>query len=95
VLDLRTHGESWVRERLADNVLGFDDRELASLLERGGLSDVRVRVGARLDGDPFTVLIACGTKPLAVDRSLSPVDRTASTRDASRVNSLRVRRAGA
>ena len=62
VLDLRTHGESWVRERLADNVLGFDDRELASLLERGGLSDVRVRVGARLDGDPFTVLIACGTR---------------------------------
>jgi SAM-dependent methyltransferase len=62
VLDLRTHGESWVRERLGDHVLGFDDRELASLLERGGLDDVRVRVGARLDGDPFTVLIACGTR---------------------------------
>jgi SAM-dependent methyltransferase len=95
VLDLRTHGESWVRERLADNVLGFDDRELASLLEHGGLSDVRVRVGARLDGDPFTVLVACGTKPLSVDQSLSPADRTTSRRDASRVNSLRVRRAGA
>jgi SAM-dependent methyltransferase len=61
-LDLRSHGEAWVRERLGDRVLGFDDRELASLLERGGFTDVRVRVGARLDGDPFTVLIACGTR---------------------------------
>ena len=32
------------------------------MLKEAGLSDVRVRVGARLDGDPFIVLIAAGTK---------------------------------
>jgi SAM-dependent methyltransferase len=77
VLDLRTHGESWVRERLGDTVLGFDERELAVLLDGGGLTDVRVRVGARLAGDPFTVLVACGTKPSTVDRSPSTVGRRA------------------
>jgi ArsR family transcriptional regulator len=80
VLDLRSHAEAWVRERLDDKVLGFEDEELASLLRAGGLTDVRVRVGARLDGDPFTVLVACGTKSLTVDRSPLTVDRRASTR---------------
>ena len=42
--------------------------QLASLLDGGGLTDVRVRVGARLAGDPFTVLVACGTKPKAKGR---------------------------
>ena len=63
VLDLRTHGETWVRERLGDRWLGFDDRALAGLLKSAGLEHVRVRVGARLKGDPFTVLIASGTVP--------------------------------
>jgi SAM-dependent methyltransferase len=62
VLDLRTHAEEWVRTRLGDARLGFDDRELGSLLAGAGLQDVRVRVGARRTGDPFTVLIACGVK---------------------------------
>jgi hypothetical protein len=43
-------------------VLGFEDDELAGMLKDAGLTDVRVRVGARLDGDPFTVLIAAGTR---------------------------------
>jgi SAM-dependent methyltransferase len=62
VLDLRRHGETWVRERLGDQVLGFDEDELAALLAGAELADVQVRVGARLEGDPFAVLIACGTK---------------------------------
>jgi ArsR family transcriptional regulator len=62
VLDLRRHAEEWVRDRLGDRVLGFADDELAALLADAGLRDVRVRVGARHEGDPFTVLIACGTK---------------------------------
>ena len=33
------------------------------MLTRAGLRDVRVGVGARKAGDPFTVLIASGTKP--------------------------------
>ena len=62
ILDLRRHDQEWVRDRLGDRVLGFDDDELAGMLKDAGLTDVRVRVGARLDGDPFTVLIAAGTR---------------------------------
>ena len=62
ILDLRRHDQEWVRDRLGDRILGFDDDELAGMLKEAGLTDVRVRVGARLEGDPFTVLIAAGTK---------------------------------
>ncbi|MCA1558947.1 MAG: metalloregulator ArsR/SmtB family transcription factor [Acidobacteria bacterium] len=62
VLDLREHGESWVRERLGDRHLGFRDDSLAGLLKGAGLTNVKVRVGARRTGDPFTVLIASGLK---------------------------------
>jgi ArsR family transcriptional regulator len=62
VLDLRRHEEAWVRERLGDRWLGFGDEELADLLAAAGFDEVRVRVGASLAGDPFTVLIAAGTK---------------------------------
>jgi ArsR family transcriptional regulator len=62
VLDLRSHDQAWVRERLDDRWLGFDDEELAALLDTAGLKDVRVSVGARRARDPFTVLIASGTK---------------------------------
>src|SRR5215472_8974950 len=63
VLDLRRHHEEWVRGKLGDRRLGFDDDELKRLLAAEGLSDVKVGVGARKSGDPFTVLIASGTKP--------------------------------
>jgi SAM-dependent methyltransferase len=62
ILDLRTHSEEWVRSKLGDQALGFRDDELAQLLTAAGLRNVRVGVGARKAGDPFTVLIATGTK---------------------------------
>ena len=62
VLDLRRHDEAWVRERLGDRWLGFGDDELHELLAGAGFTDVQVRVGARLTGDPFTVLIASGKR---------------------------------
>jgi ArsR family transcriptional regulator len=62
VLDLRKHDEEWVRDRLGDRWLGFDDDELAGLIRDAGFRDVKVRVGARLTGDPFTVLVAGGTR---------------------------------
>ncbi len=62
VLDLREHDQAWVRERLGDERLGFRDTELEQLLRAAGLERVRVNVGARKTGDPFTVLIASGTK---------------------------------
>ena len=64
LLDLRRHEEHWVRERLGDRWLGFDDTELERLLESSGLKDVQVSVGARRARDPFTVLVASGTKRL-------------------------------
>lgn len=63
VLDLRTHQEEWVRAKLGDRRLGFDDGELKQMLIGAGLDDVKVGVGARKAGDPFTVLVASGVKP--------------------------------
>ena len=60
VLDLRRHQEDWVRAKLGDRRLGFDDDELKRMLTAAGLVDVKVGVGARKAGDPFTVLIARG-----------------------------------
>jgi SAM-dependent methyltransferase len=62
VLDLRTHHEDWVRAKLGDRLLGFDDDELKRMLTSAGLEHVKAGVGARKAGDPFTVLIASGTK---------------------------------
>ncbi|MGE3841942.1 MAG: ArsR/SmtB family transcription factor [Vicinamibacterales bacterium] len=72
VLDLKTHEQAWVREQLGDRWLGFDEDDLRTWLERAGLEDVRVGVGARLRGDPFTVIIASGRKP---ETSSSPSPR--------------------
>jgi len=65
LLDLRAHQEEWVRAKLGDRRLGFDDDELKRMLIAAGLSDVKLGVGARKAGDPFTVLIAAGTKGAA------------------------------
>jgi ArsR family transcriptional regulator len=62
VLDLRSHDEAWVKDKLGDRWLGFSDEQLAALMTGAGLSDVRVTVGARNAGDPFVVLLAVGTK---------------------------------
>ena len=63
ILDLREHDQSWVRERLGDTWLGFTDARLAGFLTGAGCTDVKVGVGSSRRGDPFTVLIASGTKP--------------------------------
>jgi len=62
VLDLRSHEQEWVRAKLGDRRLGFDDNELKGMLSAAGLEQVRVGVGARRTGDPFVVLIAAGSK---------------------------------
>jgi len=69
VLDLRRHDEAWVRERLGDTWLGFEDAELTALLARAGLTHIRLTVGARRQRDPFTVLIASGTKPAKIKKA--------------------------
>jgi SAM-dependent methyltransferase len=63
LLDLRAHDEEWVRSKLGDRRLGFADDELRRMLTASGLTDVKVGVGARKAGDPFTVLVAAGVKP--------------------------------
>ena len=66
------------RHRLGDRWLGFADEALAKLLKGAGLTDVRVSVGARRTGDPFTVIVASGMKPEKASKSLSP-QRTQSS----------------
>jgi ArsR family transcriptional regulator len=78
VLDLREHREEWVRAKLGDRTLGFHDGELKRMLMHAGLRDVKVGVGASKTGDPFTVLIASGTKPAA------PVHESPKARSATR-----------
>jgi SAM-dependent methyltransferase len=68
LLDLRTHQEAWVRAKLGDRRLGFDEDELRRMLATAGLTDVKVGVGARKAGDPFTVLIAAGVKLVTAHR---------------------------
>lgn len=63
ILDLREHREDWVRSKLGDRTLGFNDGELKRMLADAGLEDVKVAVGARKAGDPFTVLVASARKP--------------------------------
>jgi ArsR family transcriptional regulator len=65
LLDLRAHEEEWVRAKLGDRRLGFTDDELKKMLAAASLEDIKVGVGARKAGDPFTVLIASGTKSSA------------------------------
>ena len=85
MLDLREHDQAWVRERLGDTWLGFSDERLAKLLKQAGLTDVRVNVGSRRTGDPFTVLVASGTK--AAPAVATTVSR-ASTRQDTQMNTL-------
>ena len=63
LLDLREHEESWVRQKLGDKWLGFGEEKLRKLLASAGLEKVKLSVGARRTGDPFTVLVASGVKP--------------------------------
>jgi len=62
VLDLGEHQETWVRTKLGDRWLGFSERQLRRLIAGAGFSRIQIRVGARRTGDPFTVLIAAGTR---------------------------------
>lgn len=62
ILDLRSHDETWVREKLGDQWFGFTDDHLSGLLTRAGFTDIRVALGARRQNDPFAVLLAIGTK---------------------------------
>jgi SAM-dependent methyltransferase len=86
ILDLRQHDQAWVRERLGDRSLGFSHERLAALLTDAGLLDVKVTVGARKTGDPFTVLIASGRKPAEPESHDTPktgrtskIDRTSKS----------------
>ncbi|MEX2272353.1 MAG: metalloregulator ArsR/SmtB family transcription factor [Vicinamibacterales bacterium] len=63
VLDLRQHDQAWVIDALGDRWLGFKDADLKKLMMAAGFRAVQIRVGARKTGDPFTVLVAGGTKP--------------------------------
>ena len=69
VLDLRDHQEDWVRDKLGDRHLGFTDQALTEALSRAGLTHIKVTVGSRRPGDPFTVLVASGTRPATRDRT--------------------------
>ena len=85
VLDLREHREDWVRAKLGDRTLGFADGELKRMLVDAGLSETCALASApRKAGDPFTVLIAAGTKPGPVTTNSTPHTRAVTTRRRTR-----------
>jgi len=69
ILDLRQHQQEWVRSKLGDRSLGFREAQLKRMLTAAGLRDTRIGVGSRKSGDPFTVLVAAGTKPRTIPPS--------------------------
>ncbi len=75
ILDLRQHQEEWVRAKLGDQSLGFRDETLKEMMIAAGLRDIKVIVGARKSGDPFTVLVAAGTRPDANRRTTAKARR--------------------
>jgi SAM-dependent methyltransferase len=80
ILDLREHDQSWVRERLGDTWLGFTDERLAKLMSEAGLTDIRVTAGSRRTGDPFTVLVASGSKAPAPAAGRDVVSRASTNK---------------
>jgi ArsR family transcriptional regulator len=62
LLDLREHGESWVRAKLGDRWLGFDPAGLRAMCTAAGFESVNLQVGSRRMGDPFVVLIGSARK---------------------------------
>jgi SAM-dependent methyltransferase len=81
LLDLRAHDEEWVRSKLGDRRLGFADDELRRMLTASGLTDVKVGVGARKAGDPFTVLVAAGVKPATKNTKRTPLTKHTKLHD--------------
>ena len=82
VLDLKTHEQEWVRTRFGSQRLGFSAGELEALLRGAALTAVRVTVGTRQAGNPFTVLIASALKPS--DAAPAPADPRPAPRGARR-----------
>ncbi len=60
--ELRTHKEEWVREKLGDVHLGFDEKELITLLEDASFIDIQIEIGSKRRGDPIVVLIGSARK---------------------------------
>jgi ArsR family transcriptional regulator len=64
VLDLRTHHEDWVRDKLKDIWLGFEEAELAQLLRSSHFEDVDAFAASREPHPPyFKTILATGAKP--------------------------------
>jgi DNA-binding transcriptional ArsR family regulator len=62
VQELRRHQEEWARDRFGDVWLGFEEKELNTLLRKSNFTDVQIDIGSKRRGDPFVVLIARATK---------------------------------
>lgn len=66
VIDLRAHGQEWLRQEQADVWLGFALEEVEGLLGRARLENVRVRVVSRADsprgGEPLELFVASASK---------------------------------
>ncbi len=60
--ELRTHEEEWVKTKLGDVWLGFEEKELRGFLEKAKFTRIRIGIGSKRRGDPFTVLIGCAVK---------------------------------
>ncbi len=65
LLELKKHREEWVQEKLGDRWLGFEEKELKSLLRAAGFSRSRFQAGSQRRGDPFKVVVLSAKRPVA------------------------------
>jgi len=62
VQELRSHKEEWVKDKLGDVWLGFEEKQLKTLLRKNKFTRIKLDTGSRRHGDPFIVLIGSGRK---------------------------------
>jgi len=65
IADLVRHDRDWVRERLADQWLGFERDELSGWLTNAGFALINFSV-LKGEGDALSVFIAVGHKPASI-----------------------------
>jgi len=62
VLELMTHQETWVRDRLGHRHLGFEPETLESNLREAGFGSLTREVHPRQASSPFRVFLLTGEK---------------------------------
>lgn len=62
IMELASHEEDWVREKLGHQWLGFDSEALSTLMKKVGLTSISIETNPPRWGESFRVILASGIK---------------------------------